>query len=83
MNIKMTWLHTKQLLKNVMKEKDISVKCRKVSNDGKVSGALTSWEKSNAWPGGEKWSKNMTRFRDSASGETQIMTKDKEIRTAF
>ncbi|WP_273129374.1 hypothetical protein [Bacillus weihaiensis] len=154
------WLHTKQLLKNVMKEKDISVKCRKVSNDGKVSGALTSWEKSNAWSGGEKWSKNMTlflgilnylaekrvplqgnqkrhrtvivdnpfgkassdhvldpvffiaeqlgfqiialtahaegkfirkyfpviyscRLRESASGETQIMTKHKEIRTAF
>ncbi|WP_078550207.1 coiled-coil domain-containing protein [Litchfieldia alkalitelluris] len=154
------WLHTKQLLKNVMKEKDITVKCRKVSNDGKVSGALTSWEKSNAWSGGEKWSKNMTlflgilnylaekrvplqgnqkrhrtvivdnpfgkassdhvldpvffiaeqlgfqiialtahaegkfirkyfpviyscRLRESASGETQIMTKNKEIRTAF
>lgn len=154
------WLHTKQLLKNVMKEKDISVKCRKVSNDGKVSGALTSWEKSNNWSGGEKWSKNMTlflgilnylaekrvplqgnqkrhrtvivdnpfgkassdhvldpvffiaeqlgfqiialtahaegkfirkyfpvvyscRLRESASGETQIMTKNKEIRTAF
>ena len=154
------WLHTKQLLKNVMKEKDISVKCRKVSNDGKVSGALTSWEKSNAWSGGEKWSKNMTlflgilnylaekrvplqgkqkrhrtvivdnpfgkassdhvldpvffiadqlgfqiialtahaegkfirkyfpviyscRLRESARGETQIMTKNKEIRTAF
>ncbi|WP_368658350.1 hypothetical protein AB3Z07_01850 [Metabacillus halosaccharovorans] len=154
------WLQTKQLLKNVMKEKDISVKCRKVSNDGKVSGALTSWEKSNAWSGGEKWSKNMTlflgilnylaekrvplqgnqkrhrtvivdnpfgkassdhvldpvffiaeqlgfqiialtahaegkfirkyfpviyscRLRESASGETQIMTKNKEIRTAF
>lgn len=56
------WLHTKQLLKNVMKEKDITVKCRKVSNDGKVSGALTSWERSNAWSGGEKWSKNMTLF---------------------
>lgn len=56
------WLHTKQLLKNVMKEKEISVKCRKVSNDGKVSGALTSWERSNAWSGGEKWSKNMTLF---------------------
>ncbi len=154
------WLHTKQLLKNVMKEKEISVKCRKVSNDGKVSGALTSWEKSNAWSGGEKWSKNMTlflgilnyiaekrvplqgnqkrhrtvivdnpfgkassdhvlepvffiadqlgfqiialtahaegkfirkyfpvvyscRLRESAGGETQIMTKNKEIRTAF
>lgn len=154
------WLHTKQLLKNVMKEKDITVKCRKVSNDGKVSGALTSWEKSNAWSGGEKWSKNMTlflgilnylaekrvplqgnqkrhrtvivdnpfgkassdhvldpvffiaeqlgfqiialtahaegkfirkyfpviyscRLRESANGETQIMTKNKEIRTAF
>lgn len=154
------WLNTKQLLKNVMKEKEISVKCRKVSNDGKVSGALTSWDRSNAWSGGEKWSKNMTlflgilnyiaekrvplqgnqkrhrtvivdnpfgkassdhvlepvffiaeqlgfqiialtahaegkfirryfpvvyscRLRESASGETQIMTKNKEVRTAF
>lgn len=154
------WLNTKQLLKNVLKEKEISVKCRKVSNDGKVSGALTSWDRTNAWSGGEKWSKNMTlflgilnyiaekrvplqgnqkrhrtvivdnpfgkassdhvlepvffiaeqlgfqiialtahaegkfirkyfpvvyscRLRESASGETQIMTKNKEVRTAF
>jgi len=58
----MTTLQTKQLLRIVMGSDSIKVKCRKVSNDGKVSGALTSWEESNKWSGGEKWSKNMTLF---------------------
>ncbi len=57
-----TSLQTKQLLHIVMGNDTIKVKCRKVSNDGKVSGALTSWEESNKWSGGEKWSKNMTLF---------------------
>ena len=56
------WLQSKQLLKNVMKEKTIKVKCRKVTNDGKVIGSLFSWETSNLWSGGEKWSKNMALF---------------------
>jgi len=56
------WFQTKQLLKNVMKEKTIKVKCRKVTNDGKVIGSLFSWETSNLWSGGEKWSKNMALF---------------------
>ncbi len=55
-------LQTKQLLRIVMGSDSIKVKCRKVSNDGKVSGSLTSWEESNKWSGGEKWSKNMTLF---------------------
>ncbi len=55
-------LQSKQLLKHVMKEKMIKVKCRKVTNDGKVIGAPFSWETSNLWSGGEKWSKNMALF---------------------
>lgn len=56
------WLQTQQLLSNVMKEKSIKVKCRKVTADGKVSSHPSSWEGSNQWSGGEKWSKNMALF---------------------
>lgn len=56
------WLQAKQLLNIVMKENKIKIKCRKVTNDGKVSSIPISWEKSNMWSGGEKWSKNMTLF---------------------
>lgn len=56
------WLQSKQLLRAVMKNETIKVRCRKVSNDGKVSGGIHSWEESNRWSGGEKWSKNMTLF---------------------
>ncbi len=57
-----TSLQSKSLLGIVMGSDTIRVKCRKVSRDGKVSGALSSWEESNKWSGGEKWSKNMTLF---------------------
>lgn len=56
------WLQVKQLLQNVMKDRFIKVKCRKVTNDGKVMSSLFSWETSNLWSGGEKWSKNMALF---------------------
>lgn len=56
------WLDSKQLLGIVMKNKDIKVSCRKVTNDGKISSTPTTWESSNKWSGGEKWSKNMTLF---------------------
>ncbi|MDN4095464.1 hypothetical protein QYF48_21975 [Brevibacillus agri] len=55
-------LQSKSLLGIVMGNDSIRVKCRKVSKDGQVSGALSSWEESNKWSGGEKWSKNMTLF---------------------
>lgn len=57
-----TSLQSKSLLGIVMGNDSIRVKCRKVSKDGQVSGALSSWEESNKWSGGEKWSKNMTLF---------------------
>ncbi|MGO1372108.1 MAG: hypothetical protein ACTHVE_09690, partial [Senegalia sp. (in: firmicutes)] len=56
------WLDTKQLLQNIMKDDNIKVKCRKVTNDRKVSSIPISWEQSNKWSGGEKWSKNTTLF---------------------
>ncbi len=58
-----TWLQSKQLLTNIMGGKEIKVKCRKVTNDGKVSSMYYAWESSNQWSGGgEKWSKNMALF---------------------
>lgn len=56
------WLQPQQLLRNVMKEKNIRVKCRKVTADGRVSSHPSAWEGSNQWSGGEKWSKNMALF---------------------
>jgi hypothetical protein len=55
-------LSIKNLLQVVMKDKAIKVKCRKVTNDMKINKAAMSWENSNKWSGGEKWSKNMTLF---------------------
>lgn len=56
------WLKTKVLLDVVLRNNNIRISCRKVTNDGKVSSAPTTWENSNRWSGGEKWSKNMTLF---------------------
>lgn len=56
------WLDTKQLLQIVLKEKPMKVSCRKVTNENNVTKASFSWEQSNNWSGGEKWSKNMTLF---------------------
>ncbi|WP_153125592.1 hypothetical protein [Peribacillus tepidiphilus] len=56
------WLQSKQLLQVVMKNQTMKVSCRKVTNDNKVTKSLYSWEQSNVWSGGEKWSKNMTLF---------------------
>ncbi len=56
------WLQSKQLLKNLIGGREIKVKCRKVTNDGEVSSMHYSWETSNKWSGGEKWSKNMALF---------------------
>lgn len=56
------WLDSKQLIKAVMKGEAMKVSCRKVMNDYQVTKAAYSWEQSNRWSGGEKWSKNMTLF---------------------
>lgn len=56
------WLSVKRLLQCVMGDQTIKIKCRKVTNDKKISSLPSSWEYSNQWSGGEKWSKNMTLF---------------------
>ncbi|MED4301217.1 hypothetical protein P9204_12375 [Geobacillus stearothermophilus] len=56
------WLQSKQLLQVVMNNETMKVSCRKVTNDNKVTARSYSWEQSNVWSGGEKWSKNMTLF---------------------
>ncbi|CAH1202672.1 hypothetical protein PAECIP111893_01876 [Paenibacillus plantiphilus] len=56
------WLDSRQLLQVVLKSEAMKVTCRKVTNDHQVTKAAYSWEQSNRWSGGEKWSKNMTLF---------------------
>lgn len=56
------WLQSKQLLQNVLQGREIKIRCRKVTHDAKVSSSFFSWEISNRWSGGEKWSKNMALF---------------------
>lgn len=56
------WLQTKSLLQVVMNNEVMKVRCRKVTNDSRVTTRSYSWEQSNVWSGGEKWSKNMTLF---------------------
>ncbi|UPG63901.1 hypothetical protein [Metabacillus endolithicus] len=57
-----TWIQSKQLLRVVMNNESMKVTCRKVTNDNEVTTSSYSWEQSNVWSGGEKWSKNMTLF---------------------
>lgn len=52
----------KQLMKVVMGNDAIRVKCRKVSSIGSISQQKFPWETSTKWSGGEKWSKNMALF---------------------
>lgn len=81
------WLKSKQLLKLVMKNNFVNVKCRKVTNDNKVSSKYFEWETSNKWSGGEKWSKNMTLFLGIlnylAEKRKQISTYNKRHRTVI
>lgn len=56
------WLQSKQLIQMVMNNEVMKVTCRKVTNESKVSSRSYTWEQSNIWSGGEKWSKNMTLF---------------------
>ena len=52
----------KTLLKVVMGNDVIRVRCRKVSNVSDISSQKYAWETSNKWSGGEKWSKNMALY---------------------
>lgn len=82
-----TWLQPKQLLNTIMLGQEIKVKCRKVTNDGKVSSTYYSWNSSNQWSGGEKWSKNMALFLGilnySAEKRQHIIASQKRNRTVI
>lgn len=52
----------RQLLKIVMGNDAVKVKCRKVSSISSISSQMFSWETSTKWSGGEKWSKNMALY---------------------
>ncbi|MGL4799529.1 MAG: hypothetical protein ACRCWY_09095 [Cellulosilyticaceae bacterium] len=52
----------KNLLKVVMGNENIRIRCRKVSNMSDISNQKYAWETSNKWSGGEKWSKNMALY---------------------
>lgn len=55
-------LQTVPLLRQVLGNKKMAVKCRKVESERQVSNTFYSWEESNKWSGGEKWSKNMALY---------------------
>lgn len=55
-------LHSRQLLHIMTKQQELSVVCRKVTNDRSVTSRKYPWKATNNWSGGEKWSKNMTLF---------------------
>jgi len=55
-------LSVKNLIPVILSHVPIKIKCRKVTNDLQINKAPMSWEFSNKWSGGEKWSKNMTLF---------------------
>ncbi|WP_139693775.1 hypothetical protein [Sporolactobacillus terrae] len=57
-----TWLQSKQLLREIIGSDVLKVTLRKVASDSTVSTRYYTWETSNIWSGGERWSKNMTLF---------------------
>lgn len=55
-------LQTVPLLRQVLGNKKMQVKCRKVESERQISSTFYSWEQSNKWSGGESWSKNMALY---------------------
>lgn len=56
------YLQTVPLLRQVLGNKKMQVKCRKVESERQISENFYSWEQSNQWSGGESWSKNMALY---------------------
>lgn len=56
------YLQTVPLLRQVLGNKKMQVKCRKVESERQISTNFYSWEQSNQWSGGESWSKNMALY---------------------
>lgn len=53
---------TVPILRIVIGDSAMKVKCRKVESDSQISNTYYSWEMSNQWSGGEKWSKYMALY---------------------
>ncbi|WP_025685623.1 hypothetical protein [Paenibacillus maysiensis] len=81
------WLDSRQLLQIILAGEGMKVSCHKVTNDQQVTRAAYSWEQSNRWSGGEKWSKNMTLFLGLlnyvAERKQYIQSKMKRYRTVI
>lgn len=56
------WLSVRQLLGVVTQRRAVTVRCRKITNQNTLASVASSWESSNKWSGGERWSKNMILF---------------------
>lgn len=76
----------KNLLKVVMGNDAIRIRCRKVSNMNDISSQKYSWETSNKWSGGEKWSKNMALYLGIlnylAEKKQRIQSEEEKVRRA-
>lgn len=74
-------LQTVPILREVLGNQVMKVSCRKVESERHVSSHFYSWEQSNQWSGGEKWSKNMAlylgllRFIAEKTGRVESNTK--------
>lgn len=80
------WLSTVQLLRYITQNKDWRVSCRKVMNDNRISKSYETWSRSNAWSGGEKWSKNMALFLgvlNYVAEKRQYISSKKKSRTVI
>lgn len=80
------WLSTVQLLRYITQNKEWRVACRKVMNDNQISQKYETWSRSNAWSGGEKWSKNMALFLgvlNYVAEKRQYISSKKKSRTVI
>lgn len=80
------WLSTVQLLRYITQNKEWRVSCRKVMNDNRISKTYETWSRSNAWSGGEKWSKNMALFLgvlNYVAEKRQYISSKKKSRTVI
>lgn len=79
------YLQTVPLLRQVLGNKKMQVKCRKVESERHISTNFYSWEQSNQWSGGESWSKNMAlylgilKFISEKSGGPSNTKKDRVL----
>lgn len=80
------WLSTVQLLRYITQNKEWRVACKKVMNDNRISERYETWSRSNAWSGGEKWSKNMALFLsilNYVAEKRQYISSKKKSRTVI